>query len=112
MSALTPVNLTLAGPPQRIDSPSKFSVYCNATEILASGWDVRINLMENIPPQDGKPVMLVHGSVVMSPVHAKAVLMALTKSIGQYEEKFGEIDAQKIIDFQSLSAQTSIPPSD
>lgn len=94
--------------PERIDSPEKFSVYSSATEIFLSGWDVRINLLENIPPMEGRPIALVHGSVVMSPVHAKAFAQALSKAMAQYEERFGEIDVQKILDFQNTTvAQTT-----
>lgn len=95
--------IVTAAIPERIDSPAKFSVYCSATEIFLSGWDVRINLMENIPPMGGRPAALVHGSVVMSPVHAKAFAQALSKAMAQYEEKFGEIDVQKVLDFQNAA---------
>lgn len=98
------IDTIVVGVPERVDSPTKFSIYCSATEIFLSGWDVRINLMENIPPMGGKPIMQVHGSVVMSPVHAKAFLQGLAKSLGQYEEKFGEIDVQKVLDFQNATA--------
>jgi hypothetical protein len=104
-------NVLIAGPAQRIDSPSKFSMYCNATEILLNGWDVRINLMENVLPIDGKPVLVVHGSLVMSPVHAKAFLQGLMKAIGQHEEKFGELDVQKVLDVQNAMNAAATQPA-
>ena len=111
MSTPSQSNVIIFGPPTRIDSPSKFSVYCNGTEFFMSGWDVRINFLENVPPQEGKPISVVHGSIVMSPVHAKAFLHAFSNTLRQYEEQFGEIDAQKVMDFQSASAQGVNPTS-
>lgn len=105
-------NVIVAGVPERIDSPDKFSVYCSATEIFLSGWDIRVNLLENIPPMGGSPKALVHGSVVMSPVHAKAFAQALSKSIAQYEEKFGEIDVQRVLDVQNTSSVASVSPTE
>jgi|GEM_PF-946813 hypothetical protein len=37
-----------------------------------------------------------HGTVVMSPTHAKAFLEAFQSTIKQFEEKFGEIDLGRI----------------
>jgi len=98
--------------PQRIDSPTKFSVYCNSTEVLLSPWDMRINVMENIPPKEGQAQLMVHGSVVMSPVHAKALLQALAQTITLYEEKFGELDVQKILAAQKAMAEVATPVSE
>jgi hypothetical protein len=102
-------NVLISGNPQRTDSPEKFSVYCNATEVLISPWDVRINFMENIPPIEGVPVLLVHGSIVMSAIHAKALLKGLEKSISIYEEKFGDLDVQRVEDFQKAMLSESTP---
>jgi len=95
--------------PQRIDSPAKFAVYCSATEILLSGWDVRINLMESVPPVAGQATILVHGSVVMSPIHAKALAQGLATAVSQYEEKFGELDLKKVLDFQNAKLAEANP---
>jgi hypothetical protein len=112
MSTQAQPNVVIIGTPKRIDSPSKFSIYCSAAEILLSGWDVRINFMENVPPQEGNPIAIVHGSVVMSPVHAKGFLMGLSKAISQYEELFGELDAQKVLDVQNAASSTVTPNSE
>jgi hypothetical protein len=58
--------------------------------------------MEIVPPKDGAPLAMVHGSVVMTPAHAKAFLTGLKQTIDVYEEKFGEIDVQRILDAQKL----------
>ncbi len=99
----------ITGVPERIDSPTKFSVYSNGAEVLSGAWDVRINFMENIPPEGGKPIAMVHGSVVMTPAHAKAFLNGLKQTIDLYEEKFGEIDNQKII--EALKTGFPVDPS-
>jgi hypothetical protein len=65
--------------------------------------------MENIPPIEGVPVLLVHGSIVMSAIHAKALLKGLEKSISIYEEKFGDLDVQRVEDFQKAMLSESTP---
>jgi hypothetical protein len=101
----------ITGTPERIDSPTKFAVYSNMAEVLLGGWDIRINFMEIVPPKDGKGIATVHGSVVMSPAHAKAFLSGLKQTIDMYEEKFGEIDLQRVLDAQKelLPDTTSQP---
>ena len=46
------------------------------------------------PPGFGKLV----SRIVMTPAHAKRVLMALGDNISEYEERFGEIDVHQVID--------------
>lgn len=80
-----------------IDSPSKFSVYSNSTEFGLSPWDVRMIIKEMTgPPVDNEAVIIHHGTIVMSPAHAKVFLGALQRTMTMYEEKFGEIDVSKI----------------
>jgi hypothetical protein len=98
----------IGGVPDRIDSPTKFSVYSNTTEVMLGAWDIRVNFMENIPPKDGKVAVMVHGSIVMSPAHAKAFLAGLKQTIDLYEDKFGEIDLQKILEAQKALVPTAI----
>ena len=65
---------------------------------------MRLNLMENIPPiEGGQSTLLIHGSIVMSPIHAKALAQALVAAVAQYEEKFGALDLQKVLDFQNAA---------
>ena len=97
--------------PRRIDSPTKFSVYCSATEIFLTGWDVRISLMENLPPVDGISTAIVHGSIVLSPIHAKALAQAMNTAIAQYEEKFGILDVQKVLDAQNAALAAAANPA-
>ena len=71
-----------------------FRVYCNSASFGFSAWDIRLKLMELIEAN----VNVEHGTVVMSPAHAKAFLEAFQSAIRQYEEKFGEIDLSRIKD--------------
>jgi hypothetical protein len=102
----SPSNPTLITPVVKIDAPDKFSAYCSSTETFVSGWDIRIAIMESIPPQKTgeQPFLLVHGTVVMSPIHAKALAQALGTAVAQYEEKFGVLDVQRVMDFQAGNA--------
>jgi hypothetical protein len=75
---------------------SHFSVYTNRVEINISTWDVRIKIMEILEKDGGALKIKKHGSVVMTPLHAKALLRALDSTLKQYEERFGEIDLGKI----------------
>jgi|SRR5271157_1750012 len=82
--------------PKFIDSDSSFLIYCNTTEMSISPWDVRIKLMEAFDNEGSVLIVKKHGIMVMSPVHAKAMLEALEKTVHMYEEKFGEIDMSKV----------------
>jgi hypothetical protein len=79
----------------RSDSPSKFSIYCNNTELALSPWDVRIKIMEMLGAEGGVVELIVHGSLAMSPQHAKAFSEALQKTIQIYEDNFGPIDISR-----------------
>jgi hypothetical protein len=82
--------------PKFIDSDSRFLIYCNMTEMSVSPWDVRIKLMESFDNEGNVPIVKRHGVMLMSPVHAKAMLEALEQTVRVYEEKFGEIDLAKV----------------
>ena len=100
-----------SNPPQhRIDSPSKFSIYCNSTEIGLSPWDVRIKLMEGLGGEAGVLEVMVHGTVVMSPLHAKAFLEALQRTIHIYEDNFGPIDISRVNEQLKLSGGRPLIP--
>lgn len=75
---------------------SGFRVYCNAIEFGYSPWDIRLIIKELVEARDQQTTFVTHGTIAMSPVHAKAALEALQKTVAIYEEKFGEIDISKI----------------
>jgi Protein of unknown function (DUF3467) len=91
---------------ERINSPSKFAIYCNSTELSISPWDIRFTLMEALGLTGDTVAVVIHGSVAMSPAHAKVFMEALAQSVKSYEEKFGEIDVSKI-----KEALSPAPPS-
>ncbi len=93
----------------RVDSPSKFSVYCNSTEIGISAWDVRIKFLETLGSEGGVLDVMVHGNIVMSPLHAKAFAEALQRTIQTYEDTFGPIDITRIHEQVKLSADPLTP---
>lgn len=73
-----------------------FSIYCNQIEFGYSPWDIRLVIKEMTDVVEEKPVIKKHGTIVMSPAHAKAAVEALQRAISIYEAKFGEIDLSKI----------------
>ena len=78
------------------------------TEMSVSPWDVRIRLLESFDNEGSVPVVKKHGVMVMSPVHAKAMLEALEQTVHIYEDKFGEIDLTKVKDVIK-AASLSLP---
>jgi len=77
---------------QRVKSDQFKALYINSTVMRISFFDVAIvcgRLTEEGPVED-----LV--SLVMSPEHAKALLTALTITVKQYEDTFGEIKSPPV----------------
>jgi hypothetical protein len=81
---------------ERIDSPSKFTIYSNSVELGISPWDVRMVLMEILGQSENVVQSRVHGTVTMAPAHAKMFMEALKTTIQKYEDAYGEIDVSKI----------------
>jgi len=77
-------------------SGGAFSIYCNSIQLGITPWDIRFQVMELIGREGDTATIIKHGSFVMSPTHAKALLEALQSTIRQFEEKFGEIDLARI----------------
>ena len=71
--------------------------YCNSVQISTSPWDITLELSVLVPiPADqpnGVPTVskTVLNRLLMSPGHAKAFKDALTTSLEQWEDQFGEI---------------------
>lgn len=63
-----------------------FRVYSNDFGFNVSHYDVVLEVKENIP---GKQI--VHGTISLSPQHAKAIAGLMNENIRKYEEIFGEI---------------------
>ena len=79
--------------PVEFDQSEKpFLIYSNSTEMGITIWDIRIKLMSIFDKRDDKAIIRNHGTVIMTPAHAKAMLRALEETVQLYEAKFGPID--------------------
>ena len=62
--------------------------YINFANIIHSPSEFVIDLGRVVP---GRPDVKIYSRVIMTPLHAKQLLEALTHNIGLYESKYGEI---------------------
>ena len=69
--------------------------YVNSVNIQASQWDIAIDLFHQFvvlgTPPAPQTVQQVVIRAVMSPQHAKALAHILTKSVSDWEERFGAL---------------------
>jgi len=65
-------------------------IYSNLAIISHSPAEFVIDFTRVLP---GVPKARVHARIVMTPVHAKLLLHALSDNIGKYEAQHGEINA-------------------
>ena len=63
--------------------------YSNFAVITHSPAEVIIDFAQTLPGRDGATV---RQRIIMAPVHAKRLLMALNGNIQKYEENFGRIE--------------------
>lgn len=75
------------------------SVYANVAFITHTPAEMVLDFAQVMPRM---PKGKVVARVIMSPMHAKALLQALSQNIGNYEQQFGEI---KIPRQQSIADQ-------
>ena len=83
-----------------------FHVYSNNAEIGFTPWDLRLKFREIVDVKENRPVVNFHGTVVMTPAHAKVLLSALQRSISMYEERFGTVDLTKVLEVVTVSDPT------
>lgn len=81
---------------ERMDSPTRFSIYCNSVELGISPWDIRMALMEILGQREDVVQARGHGTVTMSPAHVRIFLEAVKTTIQRYEDQSGEIDVSRI----------------
>ena len=78
--------------PKKIDIEIKPEVaqgrYANLAIITHSSSEFILDFAQNMP---GMPKMQVASRIIMTPEHAKRLLVALTENIRKYEGEFGEI---------------------
>ncbi len=88
-------------------SPQFVSLYINNTQFAYTKWDIQMVCGRVTVTLDRSQNPLEEiASIAMSPVHAKAVLLALQANITSYEAEHGEIimrdtQAQVILDSDS-----------
>ena len=74
-----------------IYAENKFNVYSNHTGVMTSNYDFKFVFGSIESATDSGLIILEHGSVTMSPQHAKAFCSHLSNAIASYETSFGEI---------------------
>jgi hypothetical protein len=65
-------------------------IYSNLAIITHSNAEFVVDFVRVLP---GVPKAKVRSRIILSPFHAKRLLLALSDNIRKYEENFGEIDA-------------------
>ena len=82
--------------PVSLQAPDFKSIYTNFVQAAFSPLDVFLMLGEAMgPAPDGKPVILQHAKVIMTPVEAKIVIQILQTTMAQYEKQFGKVPVAK-----------------
>ena len=66
------------------------SVYCNNVGMAGTPWDIRF-LFTEIVVQGPTAHSELRASVVMSPAHAKAFAISVTKQLAEHEKAYGAI---------------------
>ena len=78
-----------------IRSENRFRVYSNHTGLEASNFDIRLTFAE-IESSDGSAITVIeHGTVTMSPQHAKAFSANFAQAVRQFESLYGAIEMPK-----------------
>ena len=83
--------MTQPNPPMQIniEVPSDLdAIYANFALITHSPSEVVIDFARVLP---NSPKSKVYARIVMTPMHAKLLLNALTENLSKYESQFGEI---------------------
>jgi hypothetical protein len=63
--------------------------YCNLAVITHSPAEFILDFAQALPGRDGATV---RQRIIMPPIHAKRLLMALTDNLRKYEDNFGPIE--------------------
>lgn len=88
-------------PPFSIDLPEEVAggTYCNIVAIAHSPAEFILDFIQMLP---GSPKATVKSRVIMAPIHAKQLLMALNENMDKFEQNFGAITPPP--------AQDNMPP--
>jgi hypothetical protein len=63
-------------------------IYSNLALITHSPSEVVIDFARHLP---GAPKSRVYARIIMTPFHAKALLLALEENLGKFEAKYGKV---------------------
>jgi hypothetical protein len=73
-------------------SPAFVSRYVNHSAVSSNPFDVRVILSELVVDEAGQAMLEQQVSIVMSPQHAKALLVLLESNINRWQSRFGTIN--------------------
>lgn len=78
-------------PPFNIHLPEEVAsgTYCNIVSLAHSPAEFVMDFIQMLP---GMQQATVKSRVIMAPIHAKQLLMALQDNLKKYEQSFGEIE--------------------
>ena len=74
-----------------IYAENKFNAYSNHTGVMTTPYDFKLIFGSIEVATDSELTILEHGSVTISPQHAKAFCKNMFESIEKYESSYGEI---------------------
>lgn len=102
------IKVTEHKPPRIVRSDNYVSIYANQAEVGFSAWDIQISLVQihgRTPDMVGEEL----ATVIMSPQHAKALVIPLLSTVIQYEETYGllRVQGQPPIPLADLLTQTA-----
>ena len=81
-----------------IDDDVAQGQYVNFANIIHSPSEFVIDLGRVVP---GRPDVKVYSRVILTPLHAKQFLDALTHNLALFEQKFGEIRGDAAVSFSN-----------
>jgi hypothetical protein len=87
-----------------LDEETAQGSYVNFANIIHSPGEFVVDLGRVVP---GRADVKISTRVILSPIHAKQFLQALTHNVGLYEQKFGEIRLDLSPAFPAASEETS-----
>lgn len=67
------------------------SAYCNNANLAITNWDIRLLFSEIVATGEGSIHPILRANVVMTPAHAKAFSVVLSKVMHDWEKQYGEI---------------------
>ena len=87
-----------------LDEETAQGTYVNFANIIHSPGEFVVDLGRVVP---GRPDVKIASRLILSPLHAKQFLQALTHNVGLYEQKFGEIRLDLSPAFPAASEEPS-----